>query len=43
MSRTQPSISAPTAPRVFAAVDSSSPHGAMRSGLEQAKTGISPA
>ena len=41
-SRVQPSISAPAAPRAPAAVDSSSPQGATRAGLEQAKTGISP-
>ena len=41
MSRVHPSISAPAAPRTCAAVESSSPHGAIRSGLEQANTGIS--
>ena len=41
MSRVQPSISAPAAPRTCAAVESNSPHGAMRAGLEQANTGIS--
>ena len=40
-SRVQPSISAPAAPRAFAAVDSSSPQGATRAGFEQANTGIS--
>ena len=42
MSRTAPSISAPAAPRTCAAVESSSPQGAMRAGFEQAKTGMSP-
>ena len=41
-SRTQPSITAPAAPRAIAAVVSNSPHGPMRSPLAQAKTGISP-
>ena len=43
MSRTQPSISAPAAPRTWEAVDNNSPQGATRAGFEQANTGISSA
>jgi hypothetical protein len=42
MSRTQPSIRAPAAPRTWEAVDNSSPQGATRCGFEQANTGMSP-